>query len=140
MTERIITPKRMTDVTDWSGVLLNKKVLKLLQPGCIVRVLADYSDNGIREPTTWGGEYMGSCSYYRIVKIKDGTLWGECLDYYRMDSDECYEKGNRVGDIFTFRFNNISEVPIDWQPKPIRKKMKQYRDRRNRGYAMTGYR
>jgi len=127
-------------VTDWSGLLLNKRVLGLLQPGCIVRVLCDYSNDGIRESSPYFGTSTGSSRYYKITKIKDGTIWGVCLSRYHTGKEETDEKGNRTGDIFAFRFNNISEVPIDWQPKSIRKRMKQYRDKRNKGYFITGWR
>jgi hypothetical protein len=139
--ERIVTPKKMTDITNWHGVLLDKKVLKLLRPGLIVRVLCDYAeDKGIRKPWHSFGKLRGSSNYYRITKIKDGTLWGTCLDYYKVHPEECDEKGCRTGDTLAFRFENISEIPLDWYPKRIRNKMAGYRNTQNKGYAITGWR
>lgn len=142
MTERIVKPKKMTDITDWHGVLLDKKVLNLLRPGLIVRVLCDYAeDKGIREPlSSRMGKFTGSSHYYQITKIKDGTLWGTCLDYYKVWPEECDEKGCRTGDTLAFRFDNISEIPLDWYPKRIRKKMEKYKNPQNKGYFITGWR
>jgi hypothetical protein len=127
----------MTDVTDWDGTILSKKALRLLEPGCVVRMLSKYHpDKGIREECEFG-KNCGSSSYYEIVKIKDGTLWGKVDDVYRIcNCKRCDEK--MPGEIMTFRFNEISEMPISWQPRSIRKKMKQYR--MNKGYSITGWR
>jgi hypothetical protein len=136
----IVTPKKVTRITDWHGVFLDKKALKLLQPGLVVRVLCDYAENkGIRKP--WGnlGKLVGSSSYYQITKIKDGTLWGTCLKYYKTWPDECDEKGCRTGDTLAFRFNNISELPLHWYPKRIRNEMNKYRNSQNKGYNITGW-
>lgn len=124
---RIIKVVRQVELFDWSGELLNKKILKLLRPGCIVRVIEEYDENlGDREPCRlYDDKIIRTYNYYKILKIKDGTLWGKVQDYYKVCRCKCREKN--PGDIMTFRFENITEVPILFQPKSIRKKMKKFR-------------
>lgn len=120
---RELDTKESRQVTDWSGRLLNKRVLDLLVPGCIVRIVVTNLKQG-------GGEAL----YVRITKIKDGSLWGVIQDTYRMFD----YVGLPTGKEFTFRFSAISEVPLNWQPKRIRNKMEIFLDKRNRGRAITG--
>lgn len=46
--------------------------------------------------------------------------------------------GLETGTIFPFRFNNIIEIPISWQPKKIQKKLTPYLDPQGMGVAVTG--
>ena len=115
--------RRQTSVTDWSGRLLNKRALNLLCPGCFVRICVSNTKTGNSEAL-----------YFEIIKIKDGTFWGITQDTYRIDdyvglSDES---------VFTFRKKDISEIPISWQPRAIRKKLKKHVDKRGYGRAITG--
>lgn len=121
--------QRMTDITDWSGQILRKGVLKLLEVSCIVRCLTYLYDND-GQFVAAGGEY------YKITKIKDGTIWGTSQGLYRC-CDFFYP--TIKGKEYSFRFNNISEVPIMWQPKRLRRKMKKYLVP-NLGYVITGMR
>lgn len=104
---------RETEILDWSYNKLNKKVFSLLKPGCTVRVAYYRSTDN-----QWCRDYV------KILKIKDGTLWGEVLDYYRIGPDEweTFEEGQTI----SFRYNNITEIPVSWQPNKIRKKMNKY--------------
>lgn len=73
---RKLVANRMGDVTDWHGRILSKRTLNILRPGCIVRVIVDAT---VAPPGWWR---LGESLYFEIVKIKDGTLWGVCLDTY----------------------------------------------------------
>lgn len=104
-------PYRATRIQTWGGDLYSKRALKLLMPGCIVRVCL--------YEVSWGNGYVQTTNYYKIVKIKDGTIWGEMQDIY------CLPYGSLpIGAIVPFRYNNVSEIPISWQPKRIRRKLK----------------
>jgi hypothetical protein len=122
---RKLVPRRVGDVTDWSGALLNKDVYKYLGPGCIVRVSVDNA-NGAAE-----------CLYFEITKVKDGTYWGTCQDTYRMDDTV----GLATGKSFSFRKEHIQEVPLDWQPRWFKKRVGGRTDMvQKKGYPVTGYR
>lgn len=112
-----------TTVTDWSGQLLSKKVLRMLQPGCIVRVCV------MRVPQP-GMEAI----YVKISKIKDGTVWGIVQDTYRLDPDFIVSTGNQV----KFRLADITEIPITWQPKRLVRKIQPLLDTRGIGRDITG--
>mmetsp|Transcript_7466 Transcript_7466/g.13924 ORF Transcript_7466/g.13924 Transcript_7466/m.13924 type:complete len:116 (-) Transcript_7466:146-493(-) len=73
--------------------------------------------------------------YFKIVKIKDGTFWGEAKNTYgTLD----WLEDMKEGDVFTFRKEHITEIPIMWQSKSQQRKMEQCR--RKKGYAITGMR
>ncbi len=138
--EQIVTPIKTKDITDWNGVFLDEKVLKLLISGCIVRIPCVYNTEDIEKCEDCGIKHGASCYYYEIVKIKGDIICGICLDIYKTCLEECNPKGCRTGDMLTFSYNNISEIPIQWQPKRLRKKMEQFLDPENKGYIFTGFR
>eukprot|EP01112_Ceratiomyxa_fruticulosa_P021928 TRINITY_DN7887_c0_g1_i1.p1 TRINITY_DN7887_c0_g1~~TRINITY_DN7887_c0_g1_i1.p1 ORF type:complete len:130 (-),score=23.44 TRINITY_DN7887_c0_g1_i1:134-523(-) len=110
-------------LTDWSGVGLFKDALHELQVGCIVRVVIKNQADDASEAI-----------YFEIEKIKDGTVWGKTMDTYRFGD----YVGLQTGDVFPFRLNTIIEIPIDWQPKNIQKKLGQYLHPQGKGVAVTG--
>lgn len=114
---------RQTIVTDWSGQLLNKRAFKIIRVGCYVRVCVNNTKNNSSEAI-----------YFKIIKIKDGTLWGITQNTYRMKDMIGLENDS----VYKFRFNEISEIPINWQPRAIRKKLKSLLDQRGYGRSMTG--
>lgn len=124
MAPKTLVSHRMHDVTDWSGIVLRKRVVTYLRPGCIVRVIVQNTKKDTTE-----------CLYFKIVKMKDGTFWGECKATYRQDDWVDLADGK----VFTFRSENISEIPISWQPKWFRSKLSDD-DYMDTGYSITGYR
>ena len=122
-TGRKLTALKAPMVTDWSGVELAKKARFLVQPGCIVRACVGGQDRALE------------ALYFQITKVKDGTAWGIVQDTYRLDGDLI---GLPVGKTFPFRLDDISEIPIDWQPKALKRQLQRYLNPRNMGRCPTG--
>lgn len=110
---------RQTRVIDWNGTIIRKRLLSMLIPGCVVRVIVQ-------------GVKSTECLYFTIIKIKDGTFWGVCKNTYRFQEHDI-----KTGQIFTFRKNQITEIPIDWQPKRFRKYVNE-KDICDHGVGVTG--
>lgn len=108
---RTLVPQRNTEIVDWNGDILSKRIIKYLNIGCTVRVQVENLQQ----------QYNGRATlYFKIIKIKDGTFWGKLNDIY----GHCEQiQGINHDDIFTFRKENINEVPIFWQPKWYQKKV-----------------
>lgn len=137
---RFIEYLRPTYVTDWSGQLLSKKARHLVCPGMIVRCLSEYTLRGGAKARREHNDHSllmgGDSSYYRIVKVKDGSVWGEVMSTYRDFPEDSYLFP--TGKICAFRKENISEIPIWWQPKRIQKQLKRHVVR-DKGLFMTGW-
>jgi hypothetical protein len=119
--ERVAVSQKQ--VTDWSGQLLNKRVLSMLREGCVVRIAIRNLKNQSMEAI-----------YVSITKVKDGSLWGTVMPTYRIE--DYVEVPN--GSEFAFRKTDVIEVPLSWQPKKLRKKMEACLDPKERGRAITG--
>lgn len=120
---RNLIPLREGDIIDWNGTILSKKILKYLAPGCLVRI-------GITD-----GE-KSEMLYFKIIKQKDGTFWGSMVDNcHRFTPLDIIED-----QIFTFRAENINEIPIGHQPKWFQKKVAFNKSLNKKGYFMSGFR
>jgi hypothetical protein len=123
---KTLVASRMGDVTDWSGGILPKQVLSSIGSGCFVRVV-------ITNLQTKNSEAI----YLKVTKVYDGTCWGIVQPTYRMDN--WIRLGN--GESFSVRLNEISEVPINWQPRWYRRKVAKWANLpQKRRYAVTGCR
>ncbi|CAF1383199.1 unnamed protein product [Didymodactylos carnosus] len=109
--KRLHIPEQALQLTDWNGQCLQKAALGLLCPGCFVRCIVSNLNDG------W------EAIYFKIIKIKDGTYWGETQPTYRT---HIVEGDLENGKIFTFRSKHIMEVPISWQPKSLQRRMIKY--------------
>eukprot|EP01113_Clastostelium_recurvatum_P039667 TRINITY_DN6074_c0_g1_i1.p1 TRINITY_DN6074_c0_g1~~TRINITY_DN6074_c0_g1_i1.p1 ORF type:complete len:144 (+),score=42.92 TRINITY_DN6074_c0_g1_i1:33-464(+) len=99
-------------VQDWNGTQYNKLVLGALCVGCIVRVIV-----GFEKKRGW------EKIYFQITKIKDGSVWGIAQDTYRSDD----YIGLPSGSSFSFRLDDIIEIPLAWQPtRRIQKELESY--------------
>lgn len=123
MAAKTIEPVKAPVVTDWSGRLLSKEARQLVQPGCIVRACVTNNEGK-------GTEAL----YFRVIKVKDGTVWGETQDTYRIDDSI----GLPNGKVFSFRLDDISEIPLDWQPNRVRKALKKLVCPENKARPVTG--
>ena len=148
-TSKKTTLHRAGEVKDWDGTILRKDIFKLLEVGCFVRVVTEdtsFKKKKLEEKErerlglekddkekerekekladSGAGTYTMSADYLKITKIKDGTVWGEVQDTYRMQ-ETGYPK--ETGETMTARFNEIIEIPISWQPKRLQKKMEAFR-------------
>eukprot|EP00320_Phaeocystis_rex_P020441 CAMPEP_0119090664 /NCGR_PEP_ID=MMETSP1178-20130426/153589_1 /TAXON_ID=33656 /ORGANISM="unid sp, Strain CCMP2000" /LENGTH=165 /DNA_ID=CAMNT_0007074111 /DNA_START=44 /DNA_END=541 /DNA_ORIENTATION=+ len=122
--DALLARSRVPLVTDWSGRLLNKRVLRVLERGDTVRVQIEGRDK-------LDGYGTAAAFYFRIVKKKDGMFWGEALNLYgNFDHDGLASRipftDLKEGDIFPFWPHNIVEVPIMWQARSRRKKMRPF--------------
>lgn len=97
-------------VTDWSGQIYSKLVLRLIQPGFIVRIMIENT----MESGNWEKVYM------QVTKVKDGSLWGTIQDTYRMA--DCIGLPN--GSDFSCRVDDVIEIPLTWQPKSIHRELR----------------
>lgn len=109
------TTERVGKVNDWNGNQLRKGIFAHLQAGDIVRaVVSSVNDGKVKD---------AAAPYFKITKVKHGTFWGKLLDSF----DTAYGMANfEVGDMMSFRANNIMEVPISWQRKKQRRVLEQY--------------
>eukprot|EP01113_Clastostelium_recurvatum_P039668 TRINITY_DN6074_c0_g1_i2.p1 TRINITY_DN6074_c0_g1~~TRINITY_DN6074_c0_g1_i2.p1 ORF type:complete len:120 (+),score=8.48 TRINITY_DN6074_c0_g1_i2:100-459(+) len=79
--------------------------------GCIVRIVV-----GLEKKRGW------EKIYFQITKIKDGSVWGIAQDTYRSDDYIL-----PYGASFSFRLNDILEIPLAWQPtRRIQKELESY--------------
>lgn len=109
------TAERVGKVNDWCGDQLRKGVFVHPHIGDIVRAaVSSVKDGQVVDATA---------PYFKITKIKDGTFWGRLLDCY--DTPRLMTNFE-VGDVVSFRTNNIIEVPIDWQRKKQRRVLEQF--------------
>jgi hypothetical protein len=120
---RTLVPNRNTEIIDWNGNILSKRILKFLDVGCTVRVQVSQNRNT-------------DTLYFKIIKKKDGTFWGKVNEIYpRYNPIDLYHD-----DTFTFRKENINEVPIIWQPKWFQKKVSFADQLVKRCFVFTGSR
>ena len=117
----------MGDVTDWSGEVLRKEILESIGIGCKVRVCITNVEKNSAEAV-----------YLKVTKVKDGTIWGTVEPTYRMGTDSIDVEDGKT---FSVRRNEISEVPIDWQPKWFQRKVSKWTNvPLKKGYSVTGLR
>ena len=124
---RQVSALRSADITNWSGALLPKDVVRLVDIGCIVRIAVTNNE------TTWT-----EALYMKVVKKKDGSFWGETQSTYRIED----AVGVPDGKVFAFKENAIMEIPISWQPKWFQRRAAKFASypHGKRGYSITGLR
>ena len=113
--------------------IFSKRVLSLIQPGMIVRSVMCGRPVTLDSGETWG---INEAIYFRIIRVKDGTIWGEALPTYRLCSLWGWKDGKPVtstdicgvqdGQIMTFRLNAIIAIPLSWQPRRIAKLLRKF--------------
>jgi len=154
----------MNDVTNWGGVLLDRRILNELRVGDIVRVISE----------EWGARYVeinNVCKngYFKgFITDPYHWMWCNVCDkpgkkgnyLYGCEGDSCNfhchlsclkrqpnaktcnckltKPGLQNGEWIVFKKNNISEVP-DWS-KNTERLIDHYRSKENRGYLLTGWR
>ena len=127
-TRKFLIPVRVGEVTDWGGHKLSKQIFNELEVGDIVRVQLEATEEAVAwakerdaaEEATQNGGYIAKprykrhyggvvAMYFEITKIKDGTYWGKAYDAYTTLHDfGILEEGDK----FTFRKENIMEIPL----------------------------
>uniref|UniRef100_A0A7S2U3U4 Uncharacterized protein n=1 Tax=Lotharella oceanica TaxID=641309 RepID=A0A7S2U3U4_9EUKA len=137
-------PIRAQHLTDWSGQPLHKRARHLISPGCTVRVGVSMVLKPKPTPTTSAPPGRTSSSprtseaveYIKVVKVKDGMIWGHVLDYYRLGG---WLDAWRlpVGQKIAVRADAVTEIPLSWQSKKVRKQLKNLEVSRER-LGMTG--
>jgi hypothetical protein len=155
----------MTDVTDWSGQLLDKRILDFIKVDDIVRVIIHIKDetytryinitrvlrNGYFKGQIYSAYNMKYCNGCNEVGEKKRFLYGCELDNCNFDCHmDCLKKQPDIkkcacilkkcpfqqGEDIIFKKNNISEVP-NWS-KNTERLIEQYKC--DSGHPFTGIR
>lgn len=100
-------------LTDWHGRALHRKILRLLQPGNIVRIPVQSGGGG-------GRAAFSQVFYFRITqhcKGHAGLFRGKVEDPYygrqwHMNGQPMYLLEN--GAVRVFRADDVMEIPLDW--------------------------
>ncbi len=114
-------------VTDWDGVFLDPAARDLITLGSVVRVQFRLM-----------GTLFGDVWYARVLETSGDVIYGELLDYYKIDFGQIGDDSILPGLIVRFGKRNIIEIPLMWNTHL--KAAERLRNRGRFGYSITGYR